>query len=80
MGINMIKIKISRTIANEYVDRCVYDFIGASGTYRLTPEQAQELLDDALHNALHTDCMPPGAQRAYSALATNLMAVLKITA
>jgi hypothetical protein len=71
-----IKIRISRTIAYEYDSRAVYDFITKAGTYSLTREQAQELLEDALHNALYVDCMPHGAGKAYSALATNLMAQL----
>ena len=71
-----IKIRISPTLSNEYDSRAVYDFIAKAGTYHLTQEQARELLEDALHNALHVDCMPRGAGRAYSALATNLMAQL----
>jgi len=71
-----IKIRISRTMAYEYDSRAVYDFINKAGTYSLTQEQAQELLEDALHNALHVDCMPRGAGKAYGALATNLMAKL----
>jgi hypothetical protein len=77
MEIDMtIKIRISRTMAYEYDSRAVYDFITKAGTYNLTQEEARELLEDALHNALHVDCMPQGAGRAYSALATNLMAQL----
>ena len=71
-----IKIRISPVLANEYDSRAVYDFIARAGIYSLTQEQAQELLEDALHNALHVDCMPRGAGKAYSALATNLMAKL----
>lgn len=72
----MITVRITPTIADEYATRSVYDFIGAQGTYQITREQAEELLDDALHQALHTDCTPQGAVRAYSALATNLLASL----
>jgi len=71
-----IKIRISQTLAHEYDSRAVYDFITKSGTYSLTQEQARELLEDALHNALHVDLLPRGVGRAYSALATNLMAQL----
>jgi hypothetical protein len=63
-------------MAYEYDSRAVYDFITKAGTYNLTQEQAQELLEDALHNALHVDLLPRGVGRAYSALATNLMAQL----
>jgi len=72
----MIKIRISATIAHEYNQNAIFDFINLAGTYTLTREQAQELLDDALCNALWTSCMPSGTQRAYSALATKLLAAL----
>ena len=71
-----IKIRISPTLANEYDNRAVYDFIAKAGTYSLTREQARELLEDALYNALYVDCMPHGAGKTYSALATKLMAQL----
>ena len=71
-----LKIRISATLANEYEQNCIFDFINSAGTYTLTRGQAQELLDDALCNALHTSSMPSGTQRAYSALATKLMAAL----
>ena len=71
-----IKIRISRTLAYEYDTRAVYDFITKAGIYNLTLEQAQELCEDALHNALHVDFLPRGVGRAYSALATNLIAQL----
>ncbi len=71
-----VKVRISPTIAYEYEQRCVYDFIGKAGTYRLTTEQARELKEDAIHQALDVDYMPPGYARAYSALASNLMAAL----
>lgn len=70
----MIKIRISATIADEYMTRGVYDFIGSAGLYILTIEQACELRDDAIHNALDVDFMPGGTRRAYSALASNLIA------
>jgi hypothetical protein len=71
-----IKVRISKTIANEYATRSVYDFIDQHGTYQLTVDQATELRDDAIHNALDVDLMPRGEQRAYSSLASNLMAAL----
>lgn len=71
-----MKVRISKTIANEYVDRCVYDFIGGAGVYDLTEEQARELKEDAIYYVFHTDMTPPGTIRAYSALATNLLAAL----
>ena len=71
-----IRIRISKTIANEYDSNAIFDFISSSGVYNLTRAQAQELLDDALCNALHTSAMPSGTHRAYSSLATNLMAQL----
>jgi hypothetical protein len=72
----MIKIRISTTIANEYIDRAVYDFIGNAGTYNLTREQAEELLKDAKYFVFDTDYTPAGVVRAYSALATNLIDAL----
>lgn len=69
-----ITIRISATIADEYMTRGVYDFIGNRGTYRLTQEQAAELLADAKHNVFDVDYMPGGTRRAYAALASNLMA------
>jgi hypothetical protein len=76
----MIKVRISATIANEYCDRCVYDFIGQSGVYSLTQEQAEELLTDAKYFVFDTDMTPAGIVRAYSALASNLMESLGVTA
>jgi hypothetical protein len=73
---HMYKVRISPAIANEYVDRCVYDFIGSAGTYKLTRKQATELLADAKYFVFDTDMTPPGIVRAYSALASNLMAAL----
>jgi len=72
----MIKVRITPTISHEYEVRAVYDFIAAPGVYHLTLEQASELRDDAIFQALEIDLMPPGPQRAYSALASNLMAAL----
>ena len=72
----MVKIRISPTIADEYMTRGVYDFIGNAGTYTLTLEQAKELRDDAIHNALEVDFMPPGTARAYSSLASKLIEVI----
>jgi hypothetical protein len=69
----MVKVRISATIADEYMTRDMYEFIGKAGTYTLTLEQAQELRDDAIHNALDVDYMPPGTARAYSALASKLI-------
>ena len=59
----MVKIRISPTIADEYMTRGVYDFIGNAGTYTLTLEQAKELrvYDFA---------------RAYSSLASKLIEVI----
>jgi hypothetical protein len=71
-----IKVWISATIADEYMTRGVYDFIGHRGTYRLTREQATELFEDAKHNVFDVDYMPRGTARAYAALASNLMSAL----
>ena len=71
-----IKIRITSNIANEYMSRCVYDFIGNAGTYNLTRDQANELLEDAKYFVFDTDMTPPGIVRSYSSLATNLMAAL----
>jgi hypothetical protein len=68
----MIKVKISKAIALEYELRETYEFIGKAGTYSLSREQANELKEDAIFQALYTDC-PSGSARAYSALASNLM-------
>lgn len=73
-----VKVKISQAIASEYELREVYDFIGGAGTYHLTLEQATELKEDAVFQALHVD-NPSGAARAYSALASNLMEALGVT-
>lgn len=70
----MIKVRISATIADEYMTRGVYEFIGNAGLYELTIDQAIELRDDAIHNAIDVDYMPGGTRRAYSALASNLIA------
>lgn len=72
----MVKIRISQCIANEYMTRDMYEFIGHAGTYTVTLEQAQELRDDAIHNALEVEYMPPGAARAYSALASKLIEMI----
>jgi hypothetical protein len=76
----MTKIKITATIADEYMTRGVYDFIDQAGTYHLTQEQATELLEDAKHNVFDVDMMPAGTSRAYAALASNLMAALETAA
>lgn len=77
----MIKVRISATIADDYMGRCVYDFIRpAGGVHSLTKEQARELLDDAKYFVFDTDMTPAGLVRAYSALASNLMAALDVTA
>lgn len=71
----MIRAKISKAIATEYELREVYDFINDAGAYNLTREQATELKEDAIFQALHVN-NPSGTSRAYSALASNLMAAL----
>ena len=71
-----IQVRISDCIANEYQTRDAYDFISKAGMYRLTLDQARELRDDAIFNALHVECMPRGAGRAYRALAQRLIADL----
>ena len=73
----LVKIKISATIANDYATRDVYDFVSMTGgIHHLTREQAQELLSDAKYMVFDTDLTPAGITRAYSALASNLMAAL----
>jgi len=67
-----MKLKISNTIANEYMTRGVYDFIEQRGVYNLTDAQAHELLQDAIFNYLHTDA-PRGVSNAYRALAHKLL-------
>lgn len=72
----MIKIKISKTIDNEYISRGVYDFIEGPGINRVTIEQAELLLSDAKYFVFDTDMTPPGIVRSYASLASNLMAAL----
>jgi len=67
-----MKLKVSNTIANEYMTRGVYDFIEQHGVYDLTDAQAHELLQDAIFNYLHTDA-PRGVSNAYRALAHKLL-------
>jgi len=69
------KVRISNAIATEYELREVYDFINRAGVYNLTRDQAIELKDDAIFQALYVD-NPSGISRAYSALASNLMETL----
>ncbi len=71
-----IKVRIGSTIANEYMTRDVYDFIGKAGSYELSREQAEELLADAKYFVFDTDMTPRNVVQAYSRLATNLLAQL----
>jgi hypothetical protein len=77
----MIKVRISPTIANEYVSRDIYEFISArGGVHSITEDQARELLDDARHMVFDTDMTPAGIVRAYASLASKLMESLGVTA
>ena len=76
----MISVRISATIANEYLTRDVYDDVAPwgfrGGTVETTEERARELLADAKYFVFDTDGTPGGIVRAYAALMRQLLAKL----
>jgi hypothetical protein len=76
-----MKIRISPTIQNEYLTRCVWEnegwerFPETIGLHEVDEVTAKAMLDDAefQEDWEHgPDQMPPGIRRAYAALATQL--------